>query len=896
MLPQLSPNIRRSAFAVGAVALVWLMAIVFVPLFLDHDAIRKQAEKELSAAFGYQTTIRSSSVSFLFAPKIMFEGVVVRNDPAAISDKTLAVNQAELRFSLLALLSGSLIAESLDLNGVFVEVEELKHGEYNIRPPQNMLSAFSPRFAVHSIHVSDGRVHFTPFQSGGGYDMKSLEGSFTRTNSNHFQGDTTFFLDKDRLALHFQGTPLAADAGYTVKTSIHKGDESIAYEGELDLSGQESSAKGNIIFNIQDVMAWMDIYDVKSKEAQLYGILAGRSLQGNMAIQKKGVYLSFITETVKLDDQPVRLEGQFSFKDVTKMRLSSVIDKLSFLSKKDFSYTPEQLNALLQKFLPPDVEGEVDVTVAEFAYKNILAKEVALKGSLLGGEFVINQATAKMDGDSELLLFGIVKPDANQNITLDGNIEILGKDVQAFFTAMDLDKHKLLSAHEGSYRAKANLYLSAKLSNISEIRFQAGDFLVEGGVQYEAEGSVNVRSALRVRGGSLDSLAQYVNPARKGVLSEEDYDTPKITLPWLKELKNSYEIALVFEDYTLFDLNGKRSRVLLSIEPDKIAFRAIDINLGDTRFTGNILIDQAEQLPFINADIYLSEFTIDSLFGHSFRKYPVPRDNVLSIWEDKPLNVDFLKGYDGYLNLKFGNIRHTSATLHDVEVHASINDGLWEIKDIHGKIWGGTVEMHGSLDVSSIAAAKLELQLKNIFVHEMLDSTVDIRAIRGRMNINAKLDTAGISMNNIIDNMSASIVLIGADIIVKGFNMAGLVQALPSVRSTSEVANTTRVSLMGGQTSFSQVEGAFYVMEGQLKTNGLTLRSKHAIGNLGGTANLLTWAMDYSMKLRLPTLAVMDVPVLTMYFRKSMDDPLIQVDTRSLESFMTQRKLNKTSQ
>jgi hypothetical protein len=550
----------------------------------------------------------------------------------------------------------------------------------------------------------------------------------------------------------------------------------------------------------------------------------------------------------------------------------------------------------LKKFLPPDVEGEIDVSLADFEYKGLHATDMVIKGSLLGGELVVNQATAKMSGETEILLFGIIKADANQNINLDGNMEIIGKDVQAFFSAIDLDKHKLLAAHKGAYRAKANLYLSANLSNISEIRFQAGDFLVEGGLQYEANGSVNFRSALHLRGGNLDSLAQYINPTHQEVVMEGEYNTPKITLPWLQDMKNSYEIALIFEDFTLFDLPGKRSRIILSIEPKKIAFRSIDLNIGDIHFTGNIIIDQADILPFINADIYLSDFMIDSLFGHSFRKHPVERDNVLSVWGDTPLDINFLKGYDGYMNLRFGKIHHASVDLSDVTMNASITDGLWDIKDINGKIWGGTVDLNGSLDVSSIASAKLELQFKNIFVHEMLNSTVDINAIRGRMNINAKLDTAGISMNNIIDNMSASIVLIGADIIVKGFNMAGLVQALPSVRSTSEVANTTRISLVGGQTSFSQVEGAFFIADGKLNTQGLTLRSKHAIGTLEGSANLITWAMDYAMRLRLPTLAVMDVPSLTLYFRKSMDDPLIQVDTRSLEAFMTQRKMNRTSQ
>jgi uncharacterized protein involved in outer membrane biogenesis len=228
-----------------------------------------------------------------------------------------------------------------------------------------------------------------------------------------------------------------------------------------------------------------------------------------------------------------------------------------------------------------------------------------------------------------------------------------------------------------------------------------------------------------------------------------------------------------------------------------------------------------------------------------------------------------------------------------VSINAKSEQGIWTIEEFIADMWDGNISMKGILDVTSITSSRIEFKIKNIFLHEMLESTVNIRSIRGRMNINGWIDTGGISMNNMIDNLSSNIVLNGKNIVVRGFDMTGLIHALPSVRSNSEVANIVRVALINGQTTFDSTEGAFQITNGRLKTHGLKLRSKNAIGTVTGESNLITWAMNYAIIFKLPSLAVSDFPELTLYFRKSMDDPLLSTDTRNLESFMTQRRFNR---
>ncbi len=894
-------KVKRLLWPVGLLAVLWLAATLLVPMFIDHETIRKETERELSDAFGYSVSIRDSKASFPLRPRMEFQGVIVRNAPEATSDKLMAANSVTIDFDLLAFISGELKASRVTFHEAHFEVQRLQRDKLNIRFPKKIRGFISQRLMTPNITLQQSHINYTPLAAKAVYKLKSVNAELYVSGSGDIALEGVFFTNNQRFEIEADGKDQSSSAAQDVDVALDirlsQEEDHISYQGTLGRKDESFFAKGVFATSISNVRGWMDVFDAYAREQKLFKLLKeDNALRGDVLLNYEGTGLTLATRNLTFNEAPMSAEMQMSFRDIVKFRASSTIEKLHILGEGREEYSVQHMNALLRKLLPANAAGTMELKVEEVIYQNIKGSDAFINATLLDEELIINQSAIDMAGDTQLLLFGILKGDANRNIHLDGNIELIGKDIQAFMTALALDEHKLLANHQGNFRAKSNLYLSAKLNTLSELRFQAGRFFMEGGVQYRPEPKeegVNYVASLRVSGGNMDSLARYINPTLKGELLEGDFDTPKITLPWLDSMENTYRLIVVLEDFRLFDLQGSRSRLAVDIGPKKMGMSSVDLNLGDIKFTGDLNIDQTELIPVINADFYLSDFTVNSLVGKNFRKHPIERGNVLSVWEDDPLNVDFLKGYSGEFSMRFGTMHHDSFTAKDVQIEASSDEGIWKFNEFRAKLWGGNVLFKGGLDLTSIAAAKIDFRFKNIYLHELLSSMLNIDSIRGRININGSIDTGGISVNNLIDNMTANIVLAGNNIVIKGFDMAGLIQALPSVRSNSEIANTVRVSLIGGQTTFQSIEGAFYIANGILKTHGLTFRSKHAIGTMTGKANLVTWAMDYAILFRLPTLAVSNFPELTLYFRKSMDDPLIQVDTRALESFMTQRRLNR---
>jgi hypothetical protein len=891
-------RIKYGVICLSTLAALWGLLVFCVPMFIDHQALRQRMIEELSAFSGQEVVVGGSDVSFSLYPKLHLYDVMIRNAPDALSPRLFSAQHIEITLDFIALLSGEFQSSGVSIEYAVLDIEEIHEGKWNVVLPTTMRGALSERLFSRHVMINHSRVNYTPYQAKMIYEYRDVSLELQMNKNAQVALDGHFSLKNTQYQLAIKGTDESEKQGkelaLNVTAALQQDKESITYTGLLGQHATQFFANGTVAFALADVKAWNKLFDMAAVEEGLYAAVKNDvALNGEAIVQYQQPSFAFVSRDLQLNQQPLTLQGQFLFRDKTKFRLTMKAAALAMEAFDESDYTVDKVNSLLQKFLPPNAEGDVSLAVDSMTYDGIEGRDLRLSGTLLEEEFVINQASMKMGGDTSILLFGIFKQDANQKVNLDGNIEVIGGNIQEFLSAIDLGEHKFLANHKGGFRAKSNLFLSAALSMLSEFRFQAGTFLVEGGVQYRAEGPVHYTSSLRIVGGKLDSLARYINPTNKTELLESDYDTPKINLPWLRTMTHRHQLTLLFDDFELFGRTGRRSRFIVAIAPNKIALSSIDLNLETIKFTGDVSIDQSEKIPRIDGNFYLSELNVNGFVGHKFRRHAVERGNVNSVWSEKPLNVDFLKGYNGTFMMRFGEIIHDSFVVKDVNIDAVVEESAWEIKEFSGALWNGDILVKGDLDVSSIASVQMEFQLKGIFLHEFLTSTVGIDALRGKININGRIDTGGISVTNLVDNLTANIVLSGSDMVIKGFDVAGLIQALPNVRSSSEVANIVRVSLIGGQTTFRTIEGAFYVGDGKLKTHGLLLRSKHAIGTMTGEADLVTWSMDYGIVFRLPTIAMSEFPELTMYFRQSMDDPLIQVDTRALESFMTQRKHNR---
>jgi hypothetical protein len=137
-----------------------------------------------------------------------------------------------------------------------------------------------------------------------------------------------------------------------------------------------------------------------------------------------------------------------------------------------------------------------------------------------------------------------------------------------------------------------------------------------------------------------------------------------------------------------------------------------------------------------------------------------------------------------------------------------------------------------------------------------------------------------------VSNALGSLNIYGRDIVVKGFNLLGIVRSVDAVRSTADIVNVIRLAYPGGDTEISTLKGTYNLSQGVLDTPGLDFTTAVADGRLSGKVNVLNWTIDNSAAFRLTVLNQAKPPVLTLLITGSMDDPRLGLDTSSLEEYV----------
>lgn len=511
--------------------------------------------------------------------------------------------------------------------------------------------------------------------------------------------------------------------------------------------------------------------------------------------------------------------------------------------------------------------------------------------TLDGGELVINQAVMHMPGDTELLVFGIIKRSLDQSIHFDGSMELLGKRMLEFAHAFGFDKDKFITEHDGEFRAKASMFLSRANSVISSFKLQAGTLLASGGMTSSEGGDYDNEYTLRISGIKLDPFVPLLVPGSRKDMQKSDFEDIMRRLDWLDTISKRIKLNLVLQNYKLSKTPGRQSALHLTLEQGKFGFQDSEFELGGIVFSGSVGYDQREEFPLIKADMSVSSFNIEPFTARNLRKAPVPRGNFKTVWKEEFFSFSYLKGYNSDLDIRIRNVVHPELGMQNARLVATSQNGKWDIKSFRGDIWDGVVKMNGMLDVASIPSMTLSFSLENIESVRLFSAFAGHENFLGKLSLNGQLATSGISAHNWIKNARGTFVVLGQNMIVKGFDVSSLVQAIPSVRSVADVTNTVRVAMLRRHTSFALVEGGFYLDNGVFKSTELKLRAKHSIGVVSGEMDLVSWNMNCRIDFGLITLARGDYPSISILFTNSIDDPEMTPDTRSLESFIARKYL-----
>lgn len=889
------PAVITAASVIGFFCLLWIL----VHSLIDKEAFAKRLMESVYGVTGYKAHAGAVDIEFFPQPTVILERFEVDNHAQASTANIFVAERVEVTLNLMRLMTGHLRPGVITLVRPVVELEVFRDRTTNWDFLERFNISNMPPFSPSGLVVEGGTVNLndTFIRQIRQFDAINIDFSFDEsTHDVDLDAEFRAFQRNIKVGGIFTAKAFSSLSQYSFDLDLDIKDEEnhVIYKGTVGQDREGLNYDGVFSFEFVNVVPWIEVFFTKEANDGIFqNLTEPMPMQISGKAKAQGTKFAFTDITMQsettsgkgriISDANVFPQTQAAF-HFNELDMGALVDPKRAVTDKAF-------NSFIGRFLPQDVSASVDFQADHMVVAGVNIENAVFMATLDSGEMVINQAALHMAGDTELLVFGIIKHSLDDAVHFDGNMELIGKRMLDFAHAFGFDKDKFVTDHDGEFRAKASMFLSRANSIISDFKLQAGTLLASGGMTAGTGEDIDREFTLRVSGIKLDPFAALMVPTSKKDMQKSDFEDILRRLTWMDKVKNRTKINLVLQNYTLSKTLGKQSTMHLFIEPGRLKFQDTSFELGGIVFSGGFIYDQREEVPAIEADMTISSFNIEPFTARNLRKDPVPRDNYQTVWSEEFFSFGYLKGYNSKLDLRFNRIQHPDFPMSNVHLSAVSTNGKWEVKALRANLWDGTLKISGSLNVTSIPSLAFSFALENIESVRLFEAFAGHDNFLGKLSLNGQVSTSGINTHNWIKNARGTFVALGQNLVVKGFDVASLVQAIPSVRTVADVVNTARVSMLRQHTTFSVVEGGFYLENGTLKSTELKLRAKHSIGVVKGEMDLTTWMMNCAIDFGLVSLARGDYPSITIRFVNSMDNPVIELDTRSLESFIARKYL-----
>jgi len=438
---------RSLPFVFALLALLFAVAAL-APFFIDRESFRPQIEQGLSRVTGHQAIIEGRvTLALLPRPQLVAKNLHILNGPGGSAPDMATAHAVKLRFSLLSLLSGETVIDSISLEQPHFLVETLPSGVLN----WDLDSAT----AKNTDHKTAKAASASPL----GFDKIQLHGGDLTWLRPHGAPLTLSKLDANLLVESldgpFAGTGLATLAGiplvFDLTTGAFAADKATQFSLGLRLQHEDGEAHfGGMLSNINDGhMARGKLTATTHRLSDLlkdFGLdraippaaKAPLELSGNFLINPHEVSLTGLE--AKVGDILVngaivmggehRIDATFTSPHIDLDRwLLPVLQSSG--KNKGRSHSPDPSEAADSPFAEA-----WDATNASLILKS---DEVRLGGDSLRqvnaqatvekGRMIIHQASAKLPGDSEISLNGHLQNAAHERSGA-GILELQSNDLR----------------------------------------------------------------------------------------------------------------------------------------------------------------------------------------------------------------------------------------------------------------------------------------------------------------------------------------------------------------------------------------------------------------------------------------------------------------------------------
>lgn len=889
-------NPKQKILLVTLVVCIFFIGAFWIAahLLVDEKAVAKTIKAHVEEQTGSEMRFSDVGFSAFPSPRIQLKNVTIKNDQNGVQPHIAKVKEVSLGFGFADILSSGSNISELTLDTPSVTLEKYGAQGQNWSAFGVMLSSNLIVNAPEVIKIVNGRVVYTDSESEYSATMDALNAVISANPQNYnLSGDATF--NGEPLSFESNLAPQNFEDLDNFKLSgdvvIQQEKDYIHYDGDINKNEKRMELNGDITATLEDAHKWFSVFSSgKRNDTVLEG--GGLSLKAKALTSGSAQIYDNINFSLGGSNGVMRLilphqKGQIN--DVQMQVRSGDLASFAGENSKGESLWKWGLKSLITSQAP--VRFDISSDSIQTASYGML-KDVVLQATLSDKEMVINKAEAKMAGESSFFTVGLLHMNARKKLQYDGNVEISGKRFNEFTEALGIKKERFFIEQESDYRARAELFLSEEQLLLSGGKFRAGDFLLAGSMNKEQGSDDGTNITMRAKNFRADALIDAFIP--KVTLGSEkiyDYDSFNRSVSWLSDVNERYAVEMVLEDYSLQGKKSKRADLKMVVEAGVIDAQHVNIELGDVQVRGALNINQKSGFPTVRGKLSISKVNLIPIMGERVRTFPVERGNIESVWSNKNINFNYLKGYNLDVKLHVRELSHQDFELKNLYGVVKSKDGVWRLTQAKASIWDGSLTTDATLDLTSVPIFSGQYAFKDIRAEKLVNAVASHKGVFGTMSLSGALGTNGTNPLEWVQNAKSNISFNAYGVVIKGFDLASVIRAIPSVRNVGDVVNVVRLAVIGRKSSFKEMSGTFNIEDGIVYVPEIRLRSQHTVAAMNGQLDIVKWMINMQSRFALTTLSPDEQPALAISFSDSIDDPVLDIDTREIEKFVAKRKL-----
>ena len=326
---------------------------------------------------------------------------------------------------------------------------------------------------------------------------------------------------------------------------------------------------------------------------------------------------------------------------------------------------------------------------------------------------------------------------------------------------------------------------------------------------------------------------------------------------------------------------------------ERIRVEALSVRIGAMTLDGNATMALGGDKPVVAASIVGTEVDANMFLAEAMTGPDKVRDGREKRWSKERFNLSLLSEYDGRLTFKADKFRWRGYQIKDLDVGLNLQDSGLAFTQLSGVLFGGDLELSGSLASVGIPALSLEIDFEEGSLAQALRATGDLRAATGLFSFLGGVTAKGDNQFAMISSLAGAATFSAGDGIVRGLDLPKFSSQLLSLEEFEDYVQLTVSTLREGESRFTSVQASTAIKDGVVIISDGRAVFGEGEATAKATFNLPEWTMDARVAVKLTDPGHDHTPAISKWFRGAISAPRVDVNSTDLDDFVESRLLSR---